>query len=66
MGLLLPLLFSPVSLREPLPPPAGVLVEAAHPDLADTVTAHPACQEELYDPGRNMSINPNKNSILTL
>ena len=48
-----------------------VLVGAAHPDLADAVTVprglrHPVCQEELYDPGRNVSINPNKNSIRTL
>ena len=26
---------------------------------------HPVCQEELYDPGRDVSINPNENSILT-
>ena len=42
-----------------------VLVEAAHPDLADAVRVHPVCQEELYDPGRDVSINPNENSILT-
>ena len=42
-----------------------VLVEAAHPNLADAVTARPICQEELYDPGRDVSINPNKDSILT-
>ena len=24
------------------------------------------CQEELYDPGRDVSINPNKDSIRTL
>ena len=42
-----------------------VLVEAAHPDLADAVTVHPICQEEPYDPGRDVSINPNENSILT-
>ena len=42
-----------------------VLVEAAHPDLADAVTVHPICQEELYNPGRDVSINPNENSILT-
>ena len=48
------------------PPPAfRVLVEAAHPGLADAVTLHPVCQKELYDPGRNVSINPNENSILT-
>ena len=29
------------------------------------VTLHPICQEELYDPGRNVSINSNWNSILT-
>ena len=34
-----------------------VLVEAAHPDLADAVRVHPICQEELYNPGRDMSIN---------
>ena len=27
-----------------------VLVEAAHPDLADAVTVPPVCQEELYNP----------------
>ena len=43
-----------------------VLVEAAHPDLSDAATAHPIRQEELYDPGREVSINPNKNSTLTL
>ena len=42
-----------------------VLVEAAHPDLAHAVTVHPVCQEEPYNPGRDVSINPNKNSILT-
>ena len=42
-----------------------VLVEAAHPDIADALTVHPICQEELYNPGRDVSINPNKNSILT-
>ena len=42
-----------------------VLVKAVHPDLADVVTAHPVCQEELYDPGRDVSINSNENSILT-
>ena len=38
---------------------------AAHLDLADAVTVNPVCQEELYDPGRDVSINPNKNPILT-
>ena len=38
--------------------------------LADALTVHdvplyPVCQEELYDPGRDVSINPNGNSILT-
>ena len=42
-----------------------VLAEAAHPDVADALTVYPVCQEELYDPGRDVSINPNKNSILT-
>ena len=42
-----------------------MLVEAAHPDLADAVTLHPVCQEGLYNPGREVSINPNENSILT-
>ena len=41
-----------------------VLVGAAHPDLADAVTVprglrHPICQEELYNPGRDVSINLN-------
>ena len=40
-----------------------VRVEAAHPDAADAVTVHgvllnPVCQEELYNPGRDVSINP--------
>ena len=44
---------------------------AAHPDLADTVTVHGVllhlvCQEEIYNPGRDVSVNPNENSILTL
>ena len=48
----------------------AALVEAAHPDIADAVTVHgvslhPICQEELCNPGRDMSINPNENSILT-
>ena len=42
-----------------------MLIEAAHPDLADAVTVHLICQEELYDPERDVSINPNENSILT-
>ena len=42
-----------------------ILVEASHPDLTEALTVHPVCQEELYNPGRDMSINPNKNSILT-
>ena len=42
-----------------------VLVEAALPHLADVVTGPPVCQEELYNPGRDVSINPNENSILT-
>ena len=29
------------------------------------VTVHPVCQEELYNPGRDVSINPDENSILT-
>ena len=38
---------------------------------ADALTVHGVplyliCQEELCNPGRNMSINPNENSILTL
>ena len=33
--------------------------------LANAVTLNPICQEELYDPGRDVSINPNENSILT-
>ena len=39
--------------------------DAAHPDLADAVTVPPVCQEEPYNPGRDVSINPNENSILT-
>ena len=26
---------------------------------------HPLCQEEPYNPGRDVSINPNENAILT-
>ena len=38
--------------------------------LSDAVTVHgvplnPVCQEELYNPRRDVSINPNENSILT-
>ena len=29
------------------------------------VPLNPICQEELYNPGQDVSINPNKNSILT-
>ena len=29
------------------------------------VLLNPVCQEELYNPGQNVSINPNQNSILT-
>ena len=29
------------------------------------VPLHPICQEELYNPGCDVSINPNENSILT-
>ena len=40
-----------------------VLVEAAHPDIATAVTVHgvlpnPVCQEEVYHPVRDVSINP--------
>ena len=42
-----------------------VLAEAAYPDLTEALTVHPACQEELYNPGRDVSINPNEDSILT-
>ena len=47
-----------------------VRVEAAHPDVADAVTVHgvllnPVCQEELYNPGRDVSINSKENPILT-
>ena len=40
-------------------------VEADHPDLANAVTVRPICQEEPYNPGLDVSINPNENSILT-
>ena len=38
--------------------------------LSDALTVHgvllnPICQEELHNPGRDVSINPNENSILT-
>ena len=38
--------------------------------LSDALTVqgvllNPICQEELYNPGRDVSINPNENSILT-
>ena len=47
-----------------------VLVEAAHPDVADALTVqgvllNPVCQEELFNPGRDVSINPIYNPILT-
>ena len=42
-----------------------VLAEAAHADIADVVTGPPVLSGKLYDPGRDMSINPNENSILT-
>ena len=47
-----------------------VLAKAVHRDLADALTVqgvllNPICQEEPYDPGREVSINPNENSILT-
>ena len=47
-----------------------VLVEAAHPDVADAVTLQdvllpPVCQEELFNPGLDVSINPKENPILT-
>ncbi len=46
--------FLPFALLE-LPSSRGVL----------GVPTHPVCQEEPYNPGRDVSINPNKNSILT-
>ena len=41
-----------------------VLIKAAHRDITDAVTMqsvllNPVCQEELYDPERDVSINPN-------
>ena len=47
-----------------------VRVEAAHPNVADAVTVqgvllNPVCQEEIYNPGRDVSINSKENSILT-
>ena len=47
-----------------------VLIEAGHPDVADAVTVqgvllNTVCQEKLYNPGRDVSINPNQNPILT-
>ena len=39
--------------------------QLASPLIADAVTLHPVCQEELYNPEREVSINPNENSILT-
>ena len=42
-----------------------VLVEAAHLCLADAAILHTICQEELCNPGRDVSINPTENSILT-
>ena len=43
-----------------------VLAKAAHSDLVYAVRMHPICQEELYNPGLDVSINSNENSILTL
>ena len=47
-----------------------VLVEAAHPDVADALTVqgvllNSVYQEELFNPGRDVSINPKENPILT-
>ena len=47
-----------------------VLVEVTPPDSTDAGTVHgvllhPVCQEELCNPGRDVSINLNQNSILT-
>ena len=47
-----------------------VLVEAAHPDIADAVTVYGwllplVCQDELYNPGQDVPINPTSNSMLT-
>ena len=33
--------------------------------VPEALTVHPVCQEELYNPGRDVSINPNEDSILT-
>ena len=47
-----------------------VLVEAAHPDIADAVTVYGwllplVCQDELYNPGQDVPINPTSNPMLT-
>ena len=44
-----------------------VLVEAAHPDIADAVTVYGGllplvCQDELCNPGHDVSTNPNGSS----
>ena len=55
------------SLREARPLALGIpgSGRSLRPYIADAATAHPICQEEPYNPGRDVSINPNKNSILT-
>ena len=45
--------------------PESAISGSLHPYLADAVRAYPVCQEELYNPGQDASINPNENSILT-
>jgi hypothetical protein len=50
--------------------PLGVLVEAAHPHVADALTLHrfllgTTCQEEIYHPPCRLSRNTKYNSILT-
>ena len=42
-----------------------VRVETAHPDLADAVDPESNLSGRTLNPGRDVSINPNKNSILT-
>ena len=40
-------------------------VESVAVEMGDGEAMKLICQEELYNPGRDVSINPNENSILT-
>ena len=51
-------------------PAAGHRADGVGRAVADALTVqgvllNPVCQEKLFNPGRDVSINPNDNSILT-